>query len=94
MKHKRKGERKATILNKKFNEEVNVNSYTSPYPNARICSVSVQVSDLQLEDFWDCQKNLLCFKKCFSFHLLTVCPQFMDRDNAAESFMLYWWLSC
>lgn len=45
MKHKRKDERKATTLNYKLNEEVNVNPDTSPSPSARICSV--QVSDLQ-----------------------------------------------
>lgn len=89
MKHKKKGERKATVINYKLNEEVNINSDTSPYPSARICSVSVQVSGLQLEDFCDCQKNLLCLKQCFSFHLLTLCPQLMSRDKAAESFMLY-----
>lgn len=84
MKHKRKGEREATALNYKLNEEVKVNLDTSPYPSARICSLSVQVSD-----FGDCQKNLLCLKERFSLHLLTVCPHLMDRDNAAEGFVLY-----
>lgn len=46
----------------------------------------MQVSDLQIEHFWDCRKNLLCLKECFSFHLLTVCPQFMGRDNALWKF--------
>lgn len=85
MKHKRKGERKAAILNYKLHGEGNVNFHTSPYLVqawiSDVFSFNAGESDLQLEHFWDCQKKLLCFKECFSFHLLTVCPQFVGRDN-------------
>lgn len=60
VRHKRKSERKATSLNYKLNEEVNVNPDTSPYPSARICPVSVQMSDLQ-----GLSEEFIVFKRVF-----------------------------